>query len=105
MKVALAALRELSTALTAYCPVVVVGTEIRAVNLPSASVVTVPGTVAMAVPAQVTVTVEPEAKLVPLTVVAAKPLEGFSVMAAAAAGPVRAVRFRLVTPPAVHAAV
>ena len=77
----------------------------RAVNLPSESTVTAPGTVARVVPAQVTVTEEPEAKLVPLMVVAARPLEGLRVMAAGAAGALRAVRFRLDTPPAVHAAV
>ena len=72
----------------------------RAVNLPAPSTVMVPGTVAIAAPAQLTVTVEPAVKLLPLMVVAAKPVLGARVRAAGAGGAVRAVRLRLVTPPA-----
>ncbi len=76
-----------------------------ALKVPVPPTVTVAGTVATAVPAQVTVTVEPAAKLLPLMVVTAMPLAGLSVMAAGAGGAVRAVRFRLVTPPAAQVAV
>ena len=76
-----------------------------AVKAPVPPTVTVAGTVGTAVPAQVTVTVEPAAKLLPLMVVAARPLVGLRVMAAGAGGAVRAVRFTLVTPPAVQVAV
>jgi hypothetical protein len=83
---------------------VVVGTAIMTLNLPSPPTVVDP-TAGIAVPAQVMVTVEPAAKLLPLMVVAASPLLGVRVMAAGAGGAVRAVRFRLVTPPACQAAV
>lgn len=76
-----------------------------ALKAPVPPTVTVAGTVGTVVPAQETVTVEPAAKLLPLMVVAARPLVGLRVMAAAAGGAVRAVRFRLVTPPAVQVAV
>jgi len=75
-----------------------------AVKVPVPPAATVAGTVATAVPAHVTVTAEPEAKLLPLMVVA-KPLLGVRVMAAGAGGAVRAVRFKLVTPPACQVAV
>jgi len=93
-----------SDALTAYGPAVVVGIAKMAVNLPSPPTVTVPGTVDNLVPAQDTVTVAPAAKLLPPTSVAAMPLAGLSVTAAGAGGAERAVRFRLVTSPAVQVA-
>ncbi len=83
----------------------VVGTAMMAVKVPVPPTVTVAGTVATAAPAQVTLTVEPAAKLLPLMVVRADAVAGLSVMAAGAGGAERAVRFRLVTSPAVQIAV
>jgi hypothetical protein len=82
VNIAVAAPTSIISAFTVCWPGKVwVGTVIIAVKLPSSSVVTVWGTVGIAVPSQLIVTVLNTPKPVPVTVTAAKPEAGLRVIA------------------------